>query len=191
MFPSRALHQANTVIVLIDQDGPLADFERGFLENWKRKFPDELCVPLEKRRSLKVRDDYPEHLREKVESVYFEEGFCKNLPLVQGATEAVQSLIELGHDVRICTSPLSRYENCVLEKYKWVEQHFGREFTKRIIVTKDKTLIKGRYLIDDSPEIQQVPNIEWDHVIFDAPYNRAITSRPRITWKNWQEILKI
>ena len=59
----------------------------------------------------------------------------------------------MGHEVFICTAPLTNYENSVLEKYKWVEKNFGHEWIKKIILTKDKTLIKGDILIDDNPEI--------------------------------------
>ena len=106
------------MIVLIDQDGPLANFEKGFLEQWQASFPRELFVPLEERKSFYIRDDYPDELREKVESIYSAPGFYFNLPLVSGAVEAVGQLVEFGYDIIICTSPLFRYENCVLEIHK-------------------------------------------------------------------------
>src|SRR3989338_9420813 len=102
------------MIILIDQDGPLADFEKGFLDAWRAQFPNEHFVPLHRRRTFYVRDDYPKELRDKVESIYFAPGFYLNLPPVNGSLEALKMLVELGHDVRICTSPLSRYENCAL-----------------------------------------------------------------------------
>jgi 5'-nucleotidase len=92
-------------------------------------------------------------------------------------------------DVRICSSPLSQFENCVAEKYLWVERHLGREATNRLILTKDKTLVHGDLLIDDKPAIEGAMKPRWKHILFDAPYNREVADRPRITWKNWRSVL--
>lgn len=108
----------SAVIILVDQDSVLADWETGFLLAWRSKFPNETFVPLELRRSVKIADDYPEHLRKQIKSITRTSGFYRNLLPLPGGKEAVKKLLELGHDVRICTSPLSDYENCVLEKYE-------------------------------------------------------------------------
>ena len=177
------------MIILVDQDGPLADFERGFLEKWRAQFPHEFFMPLHQRKNFYVRDDYPKDLRDKVESIYFAPNFYLNLPPVTGSIEALRTLFLLGHDVRICTSPLSRYENCVLEKYQWIEKHLGRDFTKRIILSKDKALIKGHFLIDDKPAIENAETAEWEHIIYDCPYNQDVLYKKRLTWMNWKKVL--
>lgn len=178
------------MIILIDQDGPLADFEKGFLQSWKSKFPDEFFVEIEARRSFKIKDDYPEQLRPQVEQTYLEKHFYETLPIVQGASEAIHVMLERGHDVRICTSPLSQYENCILEKYFWVERHLGRDFLKRMIVTKDKTLIRGDLLIDDNPDVWGAVEPAWRWLLYDAPYNRGVLNRPRLTWATWMNLFE-
>lgn len=177
------------MIVLVDQDGPLANFERGFLENWRAQFPNELWIPPEQRTTFYPREQYPRELRDKVESIYFAQGFYLNLPPVDGAVEAIREIMRLGHDVRICTSPLSRYENCVLEKYQWVERHLGRDFIDRIFLAKDKTFIRGDILIDDNPWVRGVCEPAWEHIVFDLPFNRNVASKRRISWSNWKEVL--
>ena len=178
------------MVILIDQDGPLADFERGFLDRWQVQNTDEFYIPIDKRKTFYLREEYPEYLTEKVDLIYCSPGFYIDLPPSQGSIEAVNILIGLGHDVKICTSPLSHYENCVLEKYQWVEKHFGRAFTKKIIVTKDKTMVRGDILIDDRPRIEGIYHPEWEHVIFNAPYNRTIEGKRRMDWSNWREIIE-
>lgn len=177
------------MLILIDQDGPLADFEGGFLKNWQKLFPKEFFIPLEERTTFYISEQYPPHLTEKVHSIYSSPGFIRNLEPTKGAIQAIKHLLDLGHDVRICTSPLSHYENCVLEKFEWLEKHFGRAFTKRIILTKDKTLVRGDLLIDDKPEITGVFSPTWEHIIFDCPYNRQIQKHRRLNWDNWKEII--
>ena len=178
-------------VILVDQDGVLADFERGFLENYRAKYPDELFVPLKDRKSFYIKEDYPKNLKSKIEEIHFAKGFYLNLPPIEGAIRGFKELCESGFDVFICTAPLSRYENCVLEKYEWVEKHLGRDATKRIIITGDKTLVRGKYLIDDRPEVSGVCNPKWEHVLYDAPYNRHIDYKRRMTWKDWGKIVAV
>ena len=79
-----------------------------------------------------------ERLRETVDEIYTSPGFFRELRPIAGALDAV----------RICTSPLNQYRNCVPEKHEWVERHLGAEFVGRMIVTKDKTLVHGDVLVD-------------------------------------------
>jgi len=177
--------------ILVDQDGVLANWELGVLTGWRAKFPKELFVPISERKNFYTRADYPEHLRGQLESIYHAPGFILNLEPIPGSISALKSLVESGHEVWICTSPLSAFENNVLEKYLWVEKHLSRDFTKRIIIAPDKTLVRGGVLIDDKPEITGVFQPVWEHIIFDAPYNRGVKNKKRIAgdWSNWREII--
>jgi len=179
------------MIILVDLDGPLADWEGYFLEKWISKFPKEEFIPFVRRETFKVKDQYPEHLREMVESIDKEKGFYLNLPPVAGGISAVKEMLDLGHDVRICTSPLIDYQNCVLEKYQWVHNNLGFDFVKRMILVRDKTFIKGDFLIDDNPKIHGVNSPGWEHVLFDCPYNQNIPGRRITSWRNWKDVLNV
>ena len=85
---------------------------------------------------------------------------------------------------------LPQYENCVLEKYHWVSEHLGPDWINNIILTRDKTIVRGDILIDDIPEPKGIEKPEWEHVLFDSPYNRHITGKRRMTWDNWRSILE-
>jgi len=178
------------MVILVDQDGPLADFERGFLVRFRTEFPHVPFIPYEKRKTFYIHDDYPASALDKIESICYAPGFYRNLPQVPGAREALEELLRFGHDVRICTSPLSRYEHCVLEKYEWVDEFFGHDFTRRIILTKDKTLIRGDMLIDDKPKIEGVLEPLWEQVVFDMPFNQNIEKKKRLVgWSRWRGVL--
>jgi len=56
---------------------------------------------------------------------------------------------------------------------------------------KDKTLIIGDILIDDKPEIKGISTPNWEHIIFDQPYNKNITNKKRINWDNFKEVLGV
>ncbi|MGN6458775.1 MAG: 5'-3'-deoxyribonucleotidase [Achromobacter mucicolens] len=177
------------MIILLDQDGVLADFEHAVSDSGRARHPDVAPVAFENRKSFYIREDYAPELRGMAEAIYTAPGFIRNLPPVPGALAAFHELLALGMDVRICSSPLSQFENCVAEKYLWVEKNLGREATNRLILTKDKTLVQGHLLIDDKPHIEGAARPRWKHILFDAPYNREVTDRPRINWQNWRNVL--
>jgi len=77
------------------------------------------------------------------------------------------------------------------EVHQWIEKHLGRDFTKRIILSKDKTLIRGHLLIDDKPVIENAETAEWEHIIYDCPYNQDVLYKKRLTWMNWKEVLSL
>jgi len=179
----------STMLILLDQDGVLADFEQAFIATWRTRHPDITPVAYQDRKSFHILDDYPPELRARVEAIYTAPGFIRDLPPVPGAIEAAHELLRLGMDVRICSSPLRQYENNVAEKYQWVERHLGRAWTERIILTRDKTLVQGDILIDDRPHIEGAMRPRWRHIVYDAPYNQQAVDRPRLTWSNWRNVL--
>jgi 5'-nucleotidase len=179
------------MIILIDMDNTLADFEKAFLAAWCKKYPDELHIPLEERRSFHVTDDYPEDLGDKIRDICHSKGFVFNLPPAIGGVDAVNTMLQQGHDVRFCTSHFTEYDPSVLEKFQWVDKHFGKTFVDKIVLTRDKTLVKGDILIDDKPIITGIATPTWEHILYDQPYNRTIVGQRRLTWDNWQAIISI
>ena len=179
------------MLILLDQDGVLADFERGFRDAWNLRYGDQMpALTPPARKSFHLRDDYPPHLWEAVKSIYEAPRFYRDLHPMPGALKSVRAMIEEGHDVRICTSPLTPWRNCVPEKYEWVERHLGTDFLPRLIITKDKTLVRGHVLVDDKPRIDGAEMPLWRHVIFDAPYNTSVHG-PRMAWHNWRETMML
>lgn len=179
------------MLILLDQDNVLADFEQGFLDAWRKRHPDKSFIAYEDRSCFHVRENYPAEYGCHVEDTYAQPGFFRGLKPVPGALEAVRELMAMGHDILICTSPINRYHNCVREKYEWVEAHLGYEFTKRLILTKDKTLVRGDILIDDKPDITGLQSPVWRHYLYDRPFNRSVTRVPRLTWQNWKDVLPL
>ncbi|XP_076791597.1 5'(3')-deoxyribonucleotidase, cytosolic type isoform X2 [Arvicanthis niloticus] len=147
------------VRVLVDMDGVLADFESALLQGFRRRFPGDPHVPLEQRRGFFAEEQYralrPD-LEEKLVSVYEAPGFFLNLEPIPGAVDALREMNDMQDtEVFICTTPLRKYDHCVGEKYRWVEQNLGPQFVERIILTRDKTVVMGDLLIDDKDDIQE------------------------------------
>ncbi|NWH86659.1 NT5C protein, partial [Aegithalos caudatus] len=129
-------------------------------------------------------------LQAKVASVYESPGFFLDLDPVPGALEAVQEMFHMQDtEVFICTSPLRKYEHCVVEKYKWVEKHLGPEFVERIILTRDKTMVAADLLFDDKDTIQGAePRPSWEHILFTCCHNRHVQlPAPRRRLRSWAD----
>lgn len=178
------------MIILVDMDGVLADFEAEFLHRWRAEYPDRPFIPLEERRGFSVREQYAAEFAPDVSGIWYEEGFFRALAPIPGGREALVSLTAAGHEVFLCTSPLKYFRYCVGEKYAWVAEHLGEPWTRRMVLTRDKTIVRGDLLVDDRPEISGVAVPQWEHVVFDQPYNRTSRARRLHGWGRWRDLLE-
>lgn len=177
------------MIILVDMDNTLAEFDKGLLKIWRSQYPDEPYVALEDRKSFHPHKDYPERLHQKIHDICHSKNFILDLEPAPGGIAAVHAMLSAGHDVRFCTSYLIDYEFCITEKYAWIEKHFSPDFIEKIVITREKTLIRGDILIDDKPDITGILSPSWEHILYDRPHNRTVVDKRRITWQNWRDIL--
>jgi len=178
-------------IVLLDMDDVLADFERKFFEKWRALYPDLPFIDPEKRDRFYVELQMPSELREQARAIKRQPGFFLGLEPIPGAPEAARRMLELGHEVFICTAPITDCATCPMEKFQWAAAHLGPEWPKRMIIASDKTLVTGDFLVDDKPEVTGVKAPAWEHVLFDRPYNRSVAGKRRILdWRgDWRAVL--
>ncbi len=174
--------------ILVDQDDVLADFQGNFLRIWRERYPKRQFVPIEERKHFMLEKDYASEYEPDINEILSSPGFFRSMPPIEGAIEAVKEIKNKYCEVFICTSPLRVYQNSI-EKYEWVEQYLGPEWIEKIILTKDKTLVRGDILIDDKPIIKGIATPAWEHILYTQPYNKGLTDRRHLTWKNWKEVL--
>lgn len=177
------------MIILVDMDGVLSDFEQGFVNVWKEKHPDLPYVPVEERSSFYTYEQYPKELRPLTQKIVLSPGFFASLPVIPGALQGFKELSETDHEISICSSPLIGNPNGASEKYDWVEEKLGGDWVGKLILAPDKTMVRGDILIDDRPEIKGAQQPLWEHVLYDHLYNQHIEGRRRMTWANWREVL--
>ena len=78
-------------------------------------------------------------------------GFFETLNPIDGAIDAVNALINSeSFDPYILTAPSTRNPLSYKEKRVWIENNFGYEFCKKLIICSNKGLLKGDILIDDN-----------------------------------------
>jgi len=177
-------------IILVDQDGVLADYQGKLLEILKREHPHKQWLPLTALTEHDIEKNYPPEYADILEEIVLRKGFYLSLEPIAGGKEALEHLLALGHDVRICTAPKREHTFCVPEKLAWIDRYLGRKWTERTIITRDKTLIHGDILIDDKPGITGVCQPSWEQIFYDQPYNHRYEKR-RLTWVNYKEVLAL
>lgn len=135
----------------IDMDGVLCNFFKAALEAL-RKNPEQ---------------KYPQS----------QWGFFLKLEEIPGAIESVNKLKEK-YDVWILTRPSFHNVNCFTEKAQWIWDHLGFDMLQKTIMSGDKSLLKGEYLIDDTNTAGQSEfEGEWIHFGSDK-------------FKNWNSVLE-
>jgi 5'-nucleotidase len=178
------------MLVLVDQDNVIADFDAGFFSAWRAAHPGAPILEAHQRRSWNPRDDLPAEYHAAAEQVYSSAGFFRGLAPIAGARQALEAMLELGWNVRICTSPIMRYQHCVAEKFAWVDEQLGPAWVRRVVLTADKTLVHGDWLIDDKVQITGSRTPSWRHALFDAHHNRRVEHPHRVSWTNWRAVLQ-
>jgi len=103
-------------------------------------------------------------------------GFWLNLEEIPGAIDAFRKLQEK-YDVWILTAPSFMNVNCFTEKAQWVWDHLGYDVLKKTIISGDKSLLKGDYLIDDQNNVGQ-DRFEGEWLEFGGE-----------KFKNWKDVL--
>ncbi len=170
-------------------DGVLADFDLAFYERSCElvgespfAFGDD---PSKQAHRFMTDDIKPEfsHLRNKLRAQVEQEGWFLDLPEIEGAVEGMDRLIEFAR-VWICTKPLESNPWCRDEKAKWIRQKMGTYWETRLILAPDKSLIRGRLLLDDAIKPHWVPDSEWEPVVFPAPFNAPGTTHGA-DWRRW------
>jgi len=96
-------------------------------------------------------------------------GFFKSLKPIQNAIETYNWLLsDRSFDVWILTAPSIKNPLCYTEKRLWVEEYLGLDVVNHLIISPDKSLLKGDYLIDDYASGKGQENFEGQLIHFGS-----------------------
>ncbi|WP_431785854.1 5' nucleotidase, NT5C type [Paenibacillus lactis] len=107
-----------------------------------------------------------------------------NLPVMEGSQEVLREL-SYTYDVYIVTAPFN--PNNVVPKYKWLKKHFPFLDEEKFVFTRDKSIVKAEYLIDDKPK--NLETFQGTRILYTAPHNLDEERFYRVD--NWDEIREI
>lgn len=178
--------------LLVDMDGVITDFNKSIWDIYEKNYPDvaeKYPRPVFEEMPFYAESAYEnQQFKDTMRKINTSKGFFKNLPPIEGAIDALHDL-EQDFQVFICTAPLLLNPTCCDDKMWWVRKHLGEEWKRRTIITKDKTVVDGDFLIDDKPEITGIQDPIWRRIVFDRPYNKNTVGR-RLDWQNYREVLR-
>jgi 5'(3')-deoxyribonucleotidase len=125
--------QVSPPVILLDMDGTLVDWDKGFLSAWNNR------CPLDRSASYYMEDCIGDlTLRKDAIQVYSARGFFENLEPMEGALRAVQEMQDEGFQLYLCTSPVKHSQYCAQEKLNWVAAYLGEQWLDRVILCQDK-----------------------------------------------------
>jgi 5'-nucleotidase len=110
-------------VIYVDMDGVVADFPK----KWKAMYGKEL-------------DLY--HIPPTPE------GFYRDLEVIPGSLDAINTLSE-HFDVYFLSTAEWNNLSCWVDKRVWLHENFGKLAHKKLILSHNKSLNIGKYLIDD------------------------------------------
>lgn len=104
-------------------------------------------------------------------------GFFSNLDPIEKSIESVFYLSEK-YDVWFLSRPSFRNIESYSDKARWIRRVFGYDFQKKLILCGDKSLLKGKILIDDEENAGQ-KNFEGVWIRIFSP-----------DYPSWEEVIK-
>jgi 5'-nucleotidase len=172
--------------MLIDQDGVLADFDAKLFEDLAGVVD---WPPRALAREARFCTDFVTRRERKIIRAYIEEtDYFRHLPVIDGAKEGIAKLLELGHDLWVCTKPLEANKTCATDKMAWINEHFP-ELHDKVIIAPNKGLIKGDILLDDCIKEEWLGVAEWRPIHYSYPHN-AMKPGLRFTWADDVRLLE-
>lgn len=173
--------------ILVDMDGVIAAWGEAYGQSLDKYGDAAAAIPRHAdQRSFNLNEGRTEVEQRIIAAVMVEPGFYERIQPIVGAKGALKGMLKAGHDVRIVTSPWVSNPTCASDKLNWVVKHYGSHWGPRVIITADKTLVRGDILIDDKSAITGELEPEWEHVLFDQPYNRDVIDKARmVDWDEW------
>jgi 5'-nucleotidase len=174
------------LIILVDMDNTIVDYSTPIADAIKT----EGQVDADATNWFTFTDQKP--LRRIQKKTQSSPHFFLSLRPLEGAIECLKELEKLGHTIFIVSSPSVTSDTCHSDKSKWLMEHMGEKWARQLVLTKDKTIIFGNYLIDDKEEITGVcDNPAWKHIIFTQPYNLQQSHERRLNKWDMNELLTL
>lgn len=164
-------------VVLLDMDGPLADFDAKYWDFCtEMQFDMDITCLTDPARRRFMEENIRNKRHRETARKFIESGhnrWFRDLPVTPGAKEGVESLLADSRiDLWVCTKPMEKNSTCRDDKGAWLADHFPA-LVKKMILAPDKSLVRGHVLLDDAPRIDWTYRAEWEPVIFPSVFNEA------------------
>ena len=152
--------------ILVDMDDVLDDLLPAWVSYLNQTYGTN--VTTNDIRSWDMMQSFPHLTKSQVFSPLDRPDFWDTVRPKEGAADVLQEWIREGHRVLVVTS--SHYASIAAKMTRVLFRYFPFLQWNNVIVTADKTLIKGDILIDDG--IHNLAGGDYLKILMDAPHNR-------------------
>jgi 5'(3')-deoxyribonucleotidase len=166
--------------IAIDMDEVLADPIHKFIELYNRDY--DIPLNLKIAAGNEIYHHVPDHINEKWFEYINAKGFFRDLPVIDGAVDALRRLQEK-HEIYIVSAAME-FPNSLEDKYHWLADHFPFIGWKNIIFCGDK-IVNTDVMIDD--RAKNFIDFKGRKLLFSSPHNLLLTNYERVD--NWQQVL--
>lgn len=140
----------NKDILYCDLDGVLADFDKAIHD--LAPHVDLSCESFR---------DEVDQICEANPRIFF------NLEVMDGAQSAIQ-LLDKKYNIYFLSTPMINVKESFMDKMLWLEKYFADVCHKKLILSHNKGLCIGKYLIDDR-KVNGVEDFKGEHLHFRTP----------------------
>lgn len=177
----------NKLVILVDMD----DTIENMLDAWLEIVNEQYGYNVDREQILvwNVAAAYPGLTQEQVYDVILHDEFWEKVRPIPYAPEALKHFMDMGHELYLVTA--TPYESVVGKMEQVIFKYFPYISWDRVIITRNKQMLKADILIDDGFHNHQ--GGDYIKILVDAPYNRAFDSKAAGMRRvyDWREIEKI
>lgn len=132
-------------IALFDLDGTLCDYDKAMSESLEK-----LRSPTEPKTShYPSHRDVPVYMKERMDLIRRSEDWWESLPKFKLGWDVLRTAQNVGFRIVILSQVPKRNPVPYSAKKKWIDRNLGEDTD--IILTRDKSLVYGKVLVDDFP----------------------------------------
>ena len=170
------------MVILCDMDNVISDLSTPWTQALNKRYHRNVAV--EDINKWHLSNFYPGLTAEQIDEPLHNPDLWSWVKPMEGAQTYLKKLMDEGHEIYIVTaaSPDSmgpRFEYVIKRYFPLIDY-------KHLIMTSNKTMIKGDVLIDDKPA--NLFNGSYRKILFDWPYNRIEMPEDVIRAHNWKEV---
>ena len=175
------------MVIAIDVDDVICNLQEVVIDLFNKRYGSHYTI--DDFNSYDIMNVLPTQDAIVMKDMYSEHGLYDKVKPMPGAQEALEKLINLGHQIYLVTAAIPKTYD---EKVAFIHRFFPYIDDGHIVAMKHKWMFKADVMIEDN--LQTLLAKPYYHrICFDRPWNRAVND-----WtydirrcKNWNEVVEV
>lgn len=175
------------MVICVDVDDVLCNLQETVIEIFNNKFGSNYT--LEDFTEFDIMNILPTQDAMVIKELYGMSGLYDKVKPMPGAKEALEKLINLGHQVYLVTAAIPKTYG---EKVAFINRFFPYIDENHIVCMRHKWMFKADVMIEDNMQTL-LAKPYYHRICFDRPWNRAISDWTYDIHRcnNWNEIVEV